>query len=419
MNRDRLILNFIKYTKIDSQARYDTGQTPSNPGQLELAKIVAADLEGAGFSDVELDAQGFLFGTIPENLPAGHPAKGKAPTIGFLAHFDTATEVSGKNVKARLIENYDGGEITYPANPDLKLTPALSPALKSCTGHTIITSDGTTLLGGDDKAGLAVIVEMGHHFKENPGSLHGRIRVAIIPDEEIGIGTEKLELKKFSADVAYTIDGGEIGSIDVESFNGFMGKIEVEGVSAFPGYGKGQYINAGQVLSRFVAAMPDDRWPQNCEGRQPIWWVDRMDCDVAKASASIYLRDFDLDGIAEAKLILDSIRKDVLKQFPKASISIDIKETYRNYKYELDKDPRVVAYAEEAMRRVGITPKRNFVRGGNDSCHLCFSGLLSTNLFIGMQNMHSLTEWNTVESIEAALKTVVSLTGVWVDKTAK
>ena len=416
MNRDRLISRFLKYTKVDTQAACDAETTPSSPGQLELARIVAEDLKAAGFSDVELDAQGFLFGTLHENIPNSHPAKGKTPTIGFLSHFDTATEVSGRNVKARLVENYDGGEITYPANPSLKLTPEISPALKNCVGHTVITSDGTTLLGGDDKAGLSVIVEMGHHFKENPSLPHGKIRVAIIPDEEIGVGTEKLDLKKFGVDFAYTIDGGETGLIDVESFNGFMGKVEVEGCAAFPGYGKGQYTNAAQVLSRFVAAMPAERWPQNCDGRQPIWWVERMEGTTSKASTAIYLRDFDLEGIEEAKGILESIRKDVMKEFPKAKISIDINETYRNYRYELDRDPRVVAYAEEAMKRVGIAPKRNFVRGGNDSCHLCFAGLLSTNLFIGMQNMHSLMEWNTVESIEAALKTVVSLAGVWVDK---
>jgi len=414
----RLIDTFIKYTKIDTKSDPESTSTPSTPGQLELAKIVAADLKAAGVSDVEMGEDGFIYATIPDNLPDGHPAKGKVPTLGFLSHLDTANEASGANVKARKIENYQGGEIAFPGNPELKLNYDNAPNLKNCIGHTIITSDGTTLLGGDDKAGLAVLVELAHHYQNNEKDLHGTIRLAIIPDEEIGVGTEKLDLKKFGVDVAYTIDGGVMGEIDVESFNGFMGKITVEGYPAFPGYGKGIYINAIQVLAKFIAQMEDKRWPQNATDRDPIWWIHTMNAEVGRAEASVYLRDFDLDGIEEQKKILAGIKEKVQKEFPKAKIDIDIKETYKNYKYELEKDPRVVDYAEEAMERIGITPERNFVRGGNDSCHLCFSGLLSTNLFVGMQNMHSVMEWVSAETIEGSLNTVISLAKVWVEKSA-
>lgn len=412
--KNRLIDNFIKYTKIDTRANPESKTTPSTSGQLDLAKIVVQDLKEAGYQDVEMDKAGFVFATIPQNFPAGQ--KKNVPTIGFLAHFDTAAESSGANVQARFIENYKGDVITYPKNPELTLSPENSPHLKNCIGHTIITSDGTTLLGGDDKAGIAVLVELGYFLNDHPEIHHGKVRVAIIPDEEIGVGTEKLDLKKFGVDFAYTADAGETGEIDVESFNGFLGKIEVEGNTTFPGYGKGKYINATQVISKFIAAMDSDRWPQNADKRQPIWWVDRMEGGTQRASCAIYLRDFDLDGIEKQKQILNGIKDRVLAEFPKAKIGIEINETYRNYKYILEKDPRVVAYAEEAMKKIGITPKQNYVRGGNDSCHLCFMGLLSTNLFVGMQNMHSTAEWNTVESIEASLKTVASLVNVWYER---
>lgn len=414
--KNRLVENFIKYTKIDTRADPESKTTPSTPGQLELAKIVVEDLKDAGYKDVEMDAQGFVFAAIPQNFPEGQ--KKNVPAIGLLSHFDTAAESSGANVKARFIENYQGDVITYPDNPELALSPENSPPLKNCIGHTIITSDGTTVLGGDDKAGIAILVELGAYLKDHPEIRHGKIRVAIIPDEEIGVGTEKLDLNKFGADVAYTLDGGETGEIDVESFNGFLGKIEVEGNATFPGYGKGKYINASQVLSKFIAAMDDERWPQNADGRQPIWWVDRVEGGTGKAACAVYLRDFDLEGIEKQKSILDEIRTNIIRKFPRAKIKIEINETYKNYKYILERDPRIVAYAEEAMKRVGVAPRRHFVRGGNDSCHLCFMGLLSTNLFVGMQNMHSTAEWNTVESMEASLKTVASLLNVWFEHSA-
>jgi len=417
-DRKRLIDTFIKYTKVDTQCDQGSKASPSTPGQLELQKIVVEDLKAAGVTEIEASDDGFIYATIPSNLPNGHPAKGKVPTLGLLAHLDTADEAPGKNVKAQFIENYQGQDIKFPGNPELKLNADVAPYLKHCVGHTLITSDGTTLLGADDKAGLAVLVELANHYRENPEDLHGKIRIAIIPDEEIGVGTEKLDLKKYGADIAYTLDAGEKGEIDVESFNGFMGKIIVEGYAAFAGYGKDIYINAIQVLSKMIAKMEDKRWPQNADGRDPIWWIQSLTGEVSKAEAAVYLRDFDLDGIENQKKLLADIKEEVAKEFPKAKINIDINETYKNYKYELEKDPRIVEYAEEAMERIGIKPKRNFVRGGNDSCHLCFSGLLSTNIFVGMQNMHSLMEWTSVETIESSLETVISLAKVWVDKSA-
>ena len=416
VNRDRFVKRFIKYTTYDTKSDPTvTDKTPSTEGQRELAKIIVADFKTAGYQNVEVDDQCYIYATLPSNIPDGHPAKGKVPVVGLFGHLDTASEESGKDVKARVIENYDGSEITYPANPDIKLTSKVAPELKDCIGHTIITSDGTTLLGGDDKVALSIMVELPTYFKENPEMLHGNIRVAVIPDEEIGVGTEKFDLKKFGADVAYTIDASEIGGIDVESFNGFKAGVEVKGVSAFPGYGKDIYQSAAQVISKFVAKMDEKYWPQNGADRDSIWWVDEFSASVSEAKMSVYMRAFDIEGIKEEEKMLNSIANDLLKEYPTAKINVDVKEMYKNYKYELDKDPRVVDYAEEAMKKLQITPKRNFVRGGNDSCHLCFSGLLSTNIFAGFHNMHSLREWVSVETMEASLKTVATLAGVWVE----
>lgn len=409
-DRKRLMELFVKYAGIETTSDPESKSTPSTPGQFELAKIVAEDFKKAGVDEIELTGDCFIYATVNANVDE------KVPVIGFFSHFDTASEASGKNVKVRFIENYKGGEISFTGRPDTKLNYENAPELKNCIGHTIITSDGTTLLGGDDKAGIAVLVELVRYFKENPSVKHGKIRIAVIPDEEIGVGTERLDLKKFGADVAYTIDGGAMGEIDIESFNGFMGKVTVEGNAAFPGYGKGIYLNAVQVLSKFVSKMEDRRWPQNASGRDPIWWVDRFQGETGKAEATIYLRDFDLSGIEEQKKILSKIKDEVLREFPKAKINIDINETYKNYKNVLDNDKRVVDYAIEAIKRVGIEPKLKYVRGGSDACHLCFSGLVSTNMFIGMQNMHSFIEWNTVETIEGALKTSVELAKVWAEK---
>ena len=412
INKERMLENFLRYVKIDTQAENDNGKIPSTAGQLELAKIVAGQFEEFGLKDIRLESSGILIGTIPSNLPAGK----KAPVVGFMGHFDTAPDFSGKDVKARVIKNYDLSRIDYPANPDVCLDPKTDEYLAQCKGQTIITSDGTTLLGGDDKAAIAALLEVADYFRKHPEVKHGDIKIAIITDEEIGVGTERLDVKAFGADVVYTVDGGFFGEIDVESFNGFRGHVKVEGVPAFPGYGKGVYLNAARVLSEFVAAMDEKQWPQNCDGRDPIWWVDELKGGVPTAEVAVYLRNFDYDKIQDQIKELEGIKEKLLKKYPKAKINIDIKESYKNYKSVLDKDSRVVEYAREAVKRVGLEPKNKYVRGGNDSCHLCFQGILSTNIFIGMMKMHSQTEWISLECIEKAAETVIELAKIWAEK---
>jgi len=259
-------------------------------------------------------------------------------------------------------------------------------------------------------------VELAYFLQENPEKLHGDLRLAIIPDEEIGVGAHRLDLKKFGADFAYTIDGGSLGEIDFESFNGFQGKIKVKGNAVFPGYGKGTYLNAIQVLAEFISDMSPKLWPQYCEGRQGIWWIDKFKGDTAQAEAKIFLRDFEISGIESMKRMLNDLKDIISKKYPKAKIEITIQETYRNYKDHLNKDPRVVEYAKKAIQQAGITPKPNSVRGGNDACGLCANGLLSTNLFAGAHQMHSYLEWTSLEVMQKAVEAIANLAEVWVQE---
>lgn len=412
INTKRLLNNLLTYVKIDTQSVPDATAIPSSPGQLELAKIVANQFEDAGFKEIKLSESGYLFATIPSNLSNNK----KVPTIGFVAHFDTAAEVSGKNVKPQVIENYNGQKITFSGNKNICLDPSVETNLKSCIGHTIITTDGTTLLGGDDKAGIAALLELAHYFKDNPKEQHGKIRIAIMPDEETAAGAHKLDLKTFGADVVYTLDGSFMGDIDVESFNGFKAKVTVEGNSAFPGYGKGVYLSATRVLGEFVAEMPDKLWPENCEKRDPIWWADEFKGGVGQAEMTVYLRNFDLEGIKEQENELNKIKEKLLKKYPKAKISVSVSEMYKNFKEILNKDKRVIEFAKEAVKRAGIAPNPQYVRGGSDACHFCFSGIMSTNIFIGMQQMHSLKEWISLNVIEKSAETAINLAKVWAEK---
>ncbi len=417
INRKALVERFLKYVKIDTQAVPEAKTVPSSKGQFELAKLVLEDLKNAGVQELIMKENAFIYGTIPENLSGANKSK-KVPVLGFLSHLDTAAEAPGKNIKPQIIENYKGQKITYTGNSELSLSPETEPKLKNCIGHTIITSDGTTLLGGDDKAGLSAIVELANYYKGHPEVQHGKIRIAIIADEELGIGAELVDLKEFGVNFAYTVDGSGLGEIDVESFNGFKGKVKVTGYSAFPGYGKGIYLNATKVLSEFVSKMSEDLWPENCEKRDPIWWVDEFKGGVGEAELTVFLRNFDLEGIKKQEKMLDKIKDGIQKKYPKAKIAIEIAESYKNYKLELDKDKRVVSYAEEAIKKIGLKPVPVYVRGGNDSCHLCFSGLLSTNLFIGMEKMHSFQEWISLDVMEKAVENLISLCGVWLEKSA-
>ncbi|PIR17951.1 MAG: peptidase T [Deltaproteobacteria bacterium CG11_big_fil_rev_8_21_14_0_20_49_13] len=412
VNKERLLDNFIKYVKMDTRSSHENAETPSSKGQFELAKVVIDDLKQAGLKDIILTKDCCLYGTIPGSIKSST----KIPTVGFVAHFDTTPDVPGENVQPNIINNYQGEKITFTKNSELFLDPAEEINLKKCIGNTIITSDGTTLLGADDKAGISALVELAHYFDDHNDQPHGDIKIGIMPDEEIGVGSEKFNLKEFGADVIYTLDGSFVGDIDIESFNGFKAKVTVQGNAAFPGYGKNIYLSSSRIISEFVSEMPDELWPENCSDRQDIFWADEIKGGVGSSEMIIFLRSFDLSGIENQVKILHKIKDDLLKKYPKAKINIEVSEMYKNYKNELDKDRRVVDYAIEAMKKIGITPNSQYVRGGSDACHFCFSGVLSTNLFIGMQRMHSFKEWVSLEVVEKSAETAISISKVWAEK---
>lgn len=409
INKERILNDFLDFVKIDTSSDPNAKTIPSTPGQMELAKIVASKFEEAGISENRLTENGFLFGTIPSNLPSGK----NVPVIGFLSHFDTTYEVDGKNVKPQVIRNYSGDGIEFSGNTSLSITAKENPNLAKCVGHTIITSDGTTLLGGDCKMGIAIMLEVARYFQENQSAHHGKIRLSIVPDEETALGFDKFDVKEFGANIAYTLDGLFLGDMDIESINASKASISVKGNTVYPGYGKGIYLNTNKILCEFVTEMVNVPWPENSEGKEPYWWIENLKGSSGAAEVTVFMRSFDLDQLSGQATELYKIKDHLLKKHPMVKIEIAVSEMYRNYKEHLDKDKRVVEYAKEAMRNRGITPNPLSLRGGNDACHLCAEGIIATNLFIGMQNFHSLKEWISLEVAEKSAETVIELCKIW------
>ncbi len=416
--RDELLESLLKYVKIDTKSDPNNKTLPSTPGQMDLAKIIKKDWEDAGVEEIELTNDCYLFGTIPSNVPKNHPTCNKIPVIGLCAHFDTSEAASGTNVKPRIIENYKGEKVLYPNNPDLYLDTDYDPELKNCIGHTIITSDGTTLLGGDDKAGLSIMLAIAKHLKEHPEIIHGKIRLCGFPDEENARGSEDLDTKKFAVDIAYALDGLSMGQLDIECFSGKNANIVVEGVNANPGYGKNKLVSAIDVISKFNTLIPKKYWSFNVDGKEPYMLINSVEGDFTGMKSKIALRSFDKKGMEEMEEVLHKNREEVLKEFPGAKIKLDIKEYFKNYGDFLKEDPRVVDYAVEGLKRAGVKPILGAVRGGCDSCQLADKGIKSLNYFIGMQQPHSEREWISLQVIEKSFESLVETLKVWVEKSS-
>jgi tripeptide aminopeptidase len=374
------------------------------------------ELKNAGLNDAAMDEWGYVTATLPSNIPPDHPAYEKVPVIGFLAHVDTYHEVSGANVNPQIHENYDGGEITYPDNPDLVLSPEEAPLLKECVGETIVTSGGKTLLGADDKAGVAEIMEALYKFKENLDRLHGEIKVAFMPDEEIGKGTDHFDVKAFGADFAYTLDGSEAGSIEDESFCADSAFVTCRGADVHPGYAKNKMINAMRLAGELISSLPADRRPETTEGREGYLHPIGIEGNVSQIKINFLVRDFAIEGLKELENILKDAAEKIEKSYPGSKIEIEIKEAYRNMKYALDKDRRVVDYAMEAVKRTGLEPKLQAIRGGTDGARLSFMGLPTPNIFSGEMNFHSLKEWICLGWMEKAVEVVGHICDIWVEK---
>lgn len=408
---------FIRYVQVDTQSDPDSESVPSSQGQLKLGKMLAEELRELGLQDIEIDEYGIVMATLPSNLPENHPARNKVPVIGLLAHMDTSPEVSGANVNPVIHRNYQGGNIVLPGDETQVIRVEENPALELAIGSDIITSDVTTLLGADDKAGIAAIMTALQTLVRNPDQhTHGDIRVSFTIDEEIGSGIGYFDIERFGTDAAYTIDGSTMGEISNETFNAKTAIVRVTGRDIHPGYAKNIMINSIRIISDFIDRLPPDISPERTEGREGYMHPNLLSGTTYQSEVRMLLRDFETDGMEEKENFVRSIVDELRLKYPGAEIELEIRESYRNMRYWLDNDPRVTEYAKEAIRRTGLEPNLKPIRGGTDGARLTERGLPTPNLFTGGENFHSRQEWLSVKGLEKSVETILHLVTVWVEK---
>lgn len=403
--------NFIKYAQIDTEADPNSDSFPSSMKQKDLAKVLVEELQALKLNDIELDEWGYVFATIPNNTD--NPT---IPTICFCSHMDTAPDCSGKNVKPIVHRNYDGEPITLPDDTSQIITTQRHPYLLKKIGDDLITASGTTLLGADDKAGIAIIMDFANYLNEHPEVKHGEIRILFTPDEEVGRGVDHLDMNKVNADYGYTLDGGVLGSIEDETFSADSLKVTFHGVSAHPGYAKGKMVNALKLVADYIAALPNDRWsPETTSDREGFVHPTSISGVMEKASVSFIIRDHITEKLSKFEDELKSLAQMIVEPHNGASFDFEVTEQYRNMKEVLESVPFVTNYVIEAMEKVGITPLPTIIRGGTDGSRLSFMGLPCPNIFTGEMAIHSKHEYVSIQDMEKATKTLVELVQIWVN----
>jgi tripeptide aminopeptidase len=411
VNQSRLLQRFLRYVEIDTTAVDDVERYPSSAGQLELGRLLVSELLSCGVVDAAQDDNGIVTGIIPANNGVS------GPTVAFNAHLDTSPETTGRNVKPQVIKSYQGGDIPLPGNPACVIRVADNPALDLLHGCTLVTTDGNTLLGGDDKAGLAAIMELADTLFEHPDILHGPIRILFTCDEEIGRGADFVDVPALQATAAYTLDGPGADQIDVETFSGDMATITVNGVNIHPSIGKGRMVNAIRAAAEFVTCLPQTTLsPETTDGRQGFQHPYRIEGDVANATIHILLRDFETEVLKEYADGLRQLAKEVEATIPGCSIAVDIRLQYRNMREGLNKEPRAVEYARIAHERLGRQPHMTIIRGGTDGSHFTTEGLPTPNLSVGQHNLHSPLEWACLDEMAQATSLLVELVQVWAEE---
>jgi tripeptide aminopeptidase len=400
---------FLRYVVIDTQSDPASPTCPSTEKQKNLGRLLATELQAMGLRDAHLDDCGYVYATIPANTDK------QVPVICFCSHMDTSPDCSGKDVKPQIVRNYRGGDLVLPGDATQIIRAAEHPALKDQIGNDIVTSDGTTLLGADNKAGLAEIMDAAHFLIQNPQIRHGAIKLLFTPDEEIGRGVDKADLKKLAADFAYTVDGETAGNIEDETFS--ADGATIEGVSVHPGFAKGKMEHAIKIASAIVDRLPKNTCsPETTEGKEGFLHPIGISGALEKATLSFIVRDFTDEGLKEKEALLESIVKDVMKGFPRSSYRLEIKPQYRNMKQVIDRHPEIVDHAMEAIRRAGLKPVKTSIRGGTDGSRLSFMGLPCPNIFAGEHAFHSRLEWVSVQDMEKAVQTIVHLAMIWEER---
>ncbi|QOZ76788.1 peptidase T [Bradyrhizobium sp. CCBAU 53351] len=402
---------FLRYVTIDTQSDPASPRSPSTEKQKELGRVLAAELKAMGVADAHLDEYGYVYGTIPANTDK------KVPVICFCSHMDTSPDVTGKDVKPQVLKNYRGGDIALPGDTSQVIRFTEHPALKNQIGNDIITTDGTTLLGADNKAGVAEIMDAAQFFINNPDVKHGTIKILFTPDEEIGRGVDNVDLKKLGADFAYTMDGESAGCVEDETFSADGATITISGVSAHPGYAKGKMEHAIKIAAAIVERLPKEGCsPETTSGKQGFLHPIGIEGALEQATLSFIVRDFTEEGLKEKEDLLETIVKDVMKDYPRSTYKLEVREQYRNMKQVIDRHPHVLEYAIEAIRRAGLRPMRTAIRGGTDGSRLSFMGLPCPNIFAGEHAFHSRLEWVSRQDMEKAVQTIVHLAMIWEEK---
>lgn len=409
-----IIDRFISYVTIDTESDPNSNTTPSTAKQWDLANKLVEELKAIGLEDVTIDENAYIMATLPSNVDH------EVPTIGFVSHFDTTPDFTGANIKPQIVKNYDGGDIILNKEQNIVLSPNYFKDLLQYKGQTIITTDGTTLLGADDKAGITEIVTAMEYLIQHPEIKHGKIRVGFTPDEEIGRGAHKFDVKKFNADWAYTMDGSQIGELEYENFNAAGAKITFKGKSVHPGYAKGKMINSMLIANKFLSKLPKDEVPERTKGYEGFFHVHHLNGTIEETTLELIIRDHEKNKFEKRKKLVEKITKKINKkfaaQFGEDIATAEIKDQYYNMKEKVEPVMHIVDIAEKAMKQLGIKPIIKPIRGGTDGCQLSYMGLPCPNIFAGGHNFHGKYEYVPVESMQKAVEVIVKIAELTAEK---
>lgn len=406
----RVVEKFLKYVKFDTKSDEESTTVPSTSKQLILAEELGKELKELGMQYISVDANGYVMATLPGNI-------GKStPVIGFVAHMDTSPDFSGENVNPKIVKNYDGADIVLNEEQNIVLRISESPELKDYIGQDIITTDGTTLLGADDKAGVAEIMTAMEYLIDHPEIKHGDIRIGFTPDEEIGRGADHFDVAKFNADLAYTVDGGVIGELEYENFNAAGAKVTIKGRNFHPGYSKNKMINSALVANEFMTMLPADETPATTEGYEGFYHLLSINGEVEETNLSYIIRDFDVEKFEARKVFMQDVVNKLNEKYGNGAVNIEIKEQYRNMKEKVEPEKYIVDIAFKAMEAVGVKPLVRPIRGGTDGSKLSFMGLPTPNLFTGGHNFHGRFEYISIQSMEKAVEVVVKIAELYSER---